>query len=118
VRPDRPRIIAPSYKWQALPALIAKDPYLASWNATIFQNATDFYNAVPVVYNMDRSPHESSGILDNARQTKERMKAWGYAYRMSNNTKWVDRAWTEIQVSIRLVASTVKAHVSAPELCR
>lgn len=40
----------------------------------------------------------SSGILDNAREIKMRIKAFSYAYRMSNNTKWVDRAWDEIQV--------------------
>jgi hypothetical protein len=40
----------------------------------------------------------SSGILDNAREIKMRIKAFSYAYRVSNNTKWVDRAWDEIQV--------------------
>jgi hypothetical protein len=94
VRTDRPRLIAPAYKWQALPTLIANDPYLKNWNNTIFGNATDYYNAPPVVYYMDGD----SGILDNAREVKQRMKAFGYAYRMSNSTKWVDRAMTELQV--------------------
>ena len=40
----------------------------------------------------------SSGILDNCRYVKERVKAWGYAYRMTNDTKWVDRTWQELQV--------------------
>lgn len=93
VRPDRPRLIAPSYKWQALPNLIANDPYLQSWNATIFGNATTYYPLPPVVYHLDGS----SGILDNAREIKMRIKAFAYAYRMSNDTKWVNRAWAEIQ---------------------
>lgn len=42
----------------------------------------------------------SSGILDNAREIKQRIKAFSYAYRMSNNTKWVDRAWDEIQACL------------------
>jgi hypothetical protein len=78
-----------------LPGLIANDPYLKSWNDTIFGNATTYYNAGNVTYFMDGD----SGILDNAREVKQRMKAWGYAYRMTNNTKWADRAMTELQVS-------------------
>jgi hypothetical protein len=39
-----------------------------------------------------------SGILDNAREIKMRIKAFAYAYRMTNATRWVDRAWEELQV--------------------
>jgi hypothetical protein len=38
-----------------------------------------------------------SGILDNAREVKMRIKAFAYVYRMTNDTKWVDRAWLELQ---------------------
>lgn len=93
VRSDRPRLIAPAYKWAALPNLIASDPYLSGWNASIFNNATQYYNLPPVVYHMDFS----SGILDNAREIKMRIKAFSYVYRMTNDTKWVDRTWTELQ---------------------
>ena len=95
VRPDRPRLIAPTYKWQALPNLIANDPYLSGWNTSIFNNASQYYNLPPVVYFMDGG----SGILDNAREIKMRVKAFSYAYRMSNDTRWVDRLWGELQVS-------------------
>ncbi|THH33428.1 hypothetical protein EUX98_g732 [Antrodiella citrinella] len=96
VRPDRPRLIAPSYKWAVLPGLIAADPYLTLWNNTIFGNATEYYSLPPVVYFMDGP----SGILDNAREIKMRLKAFSYVYRMTNDTKWVDRAWSEIQNAI------------------
>lgn len=96
MRSDRPRLIAPAYKWAALPQLISNDPYLKYWNDTIFENATEYYNLPPVVYFMDGD----SGILDNARQIKQRIKAFAYAYRMSNDTKWVDRAFLELQVSV------------------
>ncbi|KAJ7765415.1 chondroitin AC/alginate lyase [Mycena maculata] len=93
VRPDRPRLIAPAYKWAALPALIASDPYLTYWNASIFSNASQ-YDALPaVVYYMDGD----SGILDVARQVKQRVKAFGYVYRMTNDSHWVDRTWEELQ---------------------
>ncbi|KAJ7749532.1 chondroitin AC/alginate lyase [Mycena maculata] len=93
VRQDRPRLIAPAYKWAALPTLIANDPYLQGWNATIFGNATAYYSEPPVIYFLD----DSSGILDNARAIKERVKAFSYVYRMTNDTTWVNRLWEEIQ---------------------
>ncbi|KAI0785065.1 chondroitin AC/alginate lyase [Abortiporus biennis] len=96
VRPDRPRLIAPAYKWQALPQLIQSDPYLKQWNATIFGNATSYYPLPPVVYHMDGD----SGILDNAREVKMRVKAFAYVYRMTNDTKWVDRTWQELQNAV------------------
>lgn len=93
VRPDRPLLIAPAYKWQALPSLIQTDPYLNEWNNTIFGNATDYFALPPVIYFLDGD----SGILDNSRDVKRRLKAFAYAYLMSNDTRWVDRAWVEIK---------------------
>ncbi|KAF5323499.1 hypothetical protein D9611_005754 [Ephemerocybe angulata] len=92
-RTDRPRLFAPQYKWDALPNLIQNDPYLKAWNDTIFGNATTYLSQPPVVYFMDGD----SGILDNAREVKERIKAFGYAYRLTKDKKWSDRAWTELQ---------------------
>ncbi|KAI0639610.1 chondroitin AC/alginate lyase [Trametes polyzona] len=96
VRPDRPRLIAPSYKWQALPQLIQNDPYLKFWNETIFGNATQYYGLEPVQYHLDGG----SGILDNAREIKMRVKAFAYAYRMTNDTKWLDRTFSELQNAV------------------
>jgi hypothetical protein len=93
VRPDRPRLIAPSYKWQALPNLISNDPYLSFWNDSIFVNASQYMALPPVAYVMD----SGNGILDPARQVKQRVKAFSYAFRMTNDTTWVDRTWTELK---------------------
>lgn len=93
VRSDRPRLIAPSYKWAVLPQLIANDPYMASWNNSIFGNASTYNALPPVAYYLDGG----NGILDVARQIKQRVKAFSYVYRMTNDTKWVDRTWTELQ---------------------
>ncbi|TBU63749.1 chondroitin AC/alginate lyase [Dichomitus squalens] len=93
VRTDRPRILAPSYKWEALPNLIKNDPYFKFWNDTIFGNATAYFSLPPVVYHLDGG----SGILDNAREIKMRIKAFAYVYRMTNDTKWLDRTFTELQ---------------------
>lgn len=87
--------MAPAYKWQALPELIQSDPYLRGWNDTIFGNATEYASLPPVIYDMDGG----NGILDNARNVKMRIKAFSYAYRMTNDTTWAQRAWVELQVS-------------------
>lgn len=113
LRSDRPRLIAPQYKWNALPARIAKDPYLSSWNNTIFGNASAYYSLPPVVYHMDGA----SGILDNAREIKMRIKAFAYVARMTNDTKWVDRTWTEIQVGISLTSRTAWFISFVPSEC-
>jgi len=107
-RPDRPRLIAPAYKWQALPTLIQNDPYLKGWNDTIFGNATAYFSLDPVVYHLDGD----SGILDNARETKMRIKAFAYVYHMTNDTKWVDRCWAEVQVSF--VNLVIRRSLSRP----
>lgn len=94
-RPDRPRLIAPQYKWDALPNLIQNDAYLAKWNNTIMGNATTWRDMPNVPYVQDGGL-SGSGILDVSRQVKERMKAWGYAYRLTKDQAWVTRAWTEL----------------------
>ncbi|KAF8337998.1 chondroitin AC/alginate lyase [Cantharellus anzutake] len=96
VRSDRPRLIAPAYKWVALPSLIPQDPYLKSWNDTIFHNASVALAADPLVYAIDGGLG-GSGVLDVARQMKMRVKSLAYAYRMSNNTQYADRIFRELQ---------------------
>lgn len=51
----------------------------------------------PTVYAIDGGL-SGSGVLDVAREVQLRIKHWGYAYKLSNDTKWVDRAWQELQV--------------------
>jgi hypothetical protein len=106
-------LIAPAYKWNALPNLIKSDPYLKGWNDTIFGNATEYANRPAVVYFLDGD----SGILDNAREVKQRVKAFAYAYRMTNDTKWVDLTWRELQVRFLSFSCNVKltANRTLPE---
>jgi hypothetical protein len=83
------------------------------WNDTIFGNATTYHDLEPVVYHMDGS----SGILDNAREIKMRIKALAYAYRMTNDSKWVDRTWLEVAVSLAAVPFSVRLNVCVIECC-
>ena len=77
--------------------MIQNDAYLQSWNETIFGNATAYYDLPVVQYFMDGD----SGILDNAREIKMRVKAFAYAYRMTNDTRWLDRTFSELQVRVQ-----------------
>jgi hypothetical protein len=65
---DRPHLIAPKYKWDALPSCIANEPYLKLWNAIAY------YSLPPIVYHLDGA----DGILDNACEIKMRIKAFAY----------------------------------------
>lgn len=40
-----------------------------------------------------------SGVLDPAREIQLRMKHWAYAWRMTKDTKWSERAWLELQTA-------------------
>ena len=97
VRSDRPRLIAPKYKWDALPTIIKNDAYMAAWNASIFGNATALLTQDPLLYTEDGGL-TGSGVLDVARQLKTRIKSLAYAYRVSNETKYAQRAYRELQV--------------------
>lgn len=85
--------MAAEYQWDCLPSKIANDAYLTAWNASIFNNATRWASQDPVEYVMDGG----SGILDPARDVQQRLKAWAYAWRLSKDQKWVDRAFQEMQ---------------------
>ena len=95
-----PRLIAPGYKWTALTTggLIENDPYLKFWNETIVNNASSTLNDDPVAYIPDGGL-TGSGVLDPARRMKLKVKNWAYAYLVTNETKYADRVWLEVQVS-------------------
>ncbi|GAA5987256.1 hypothetical protein JCM11641_003383 [Rhodosporidiobolus odoratus] len=97
-RTTHPLLIAPDYKWSCLPKLIAGDSYMSYWNDTIFSNATAFYDLSPTHYSIDGGL-TGSGVLDVAREVQLRIKHWAYAYKLSNDTKWVDRVWREVQTA-------------------
>lgn len=71
---------------------------MSYWNDTIFTNATKFYETNPTNYSIDGCL-SCSGVLDVAREVQLKIKHWGYAYKISNDTKWADRAWRELEVS-------------------
>ena len=100
IRPDHPRLIAPAYKWACLPKLIQSDSYLSKWHAKIVSDAGKAYNAALVRYVYDGGP-SGSGVLDPARQVQMRIKLFAYMWRMTQDVKWVTRAWNELYVRAR-----------------
>lgn len=95
---EHPRLIAPQYQWDCLASKIQNDAYLTVWNYSIFQNATNWEKSDPVKYDVDGGL-SLSGILDVSRIVQQRIKAWGYAYRMTKDKKWSDRAYKEMQTA-------------------
>lgn len=63
------------------------------------KNAT-YYASLPLVVHVFDGGPAGSGILDPAREVKQRVKHFSYAYRRTNNTQWVDRLWQELQVRL------------------
>ncbi|WVR05880.1 hypothetical protein IAU60_002906 [Kwoniella sp. DSM 27419] len=91
--------LAPDYKWQALTGgLIANNPYFKQWNETIVNNASATLGDDPTPYTEDGGL-TGSGVLDVAREVKLKVKNWAYAYRVTNETKYADRVWLELQTA-------------------
>lgn len=100
---SHPRLGAPEYKWAALNAgLISDDPYIKYWNDQILANASATIGDAPVAYESDGDLASGSGVLDVARQMKVKVKNWAYAYRVTNETRYADRVFLELQVSRRI----------------
>ncbi len=69
---------------------------MRKWNDTIVANATGYLNLPLVPYKVDGA----SGVLDVARELKQRIKAYAYSFRVTGDKKWVSRTWDELQVRI------------------
>ncbi len=72
---------------------------MKSWNDTIMADANTWQGMDPVPYVIDGGLGKS-GVLDVARQVKMRVKVFAYAYRVTGQTSWADRAWKELQVRV------------------
>lgn len=90
--------MADSARWSCLPSQIQADAYLRSWDATIMANATRYAAMDPVQYTPDGGL-SGSGVLDVARELQLRTKHWAYAWRMTNDSQWVERTWQELLVA-------------------
>ncbi|SGZ33790.1 BQ5605_C041g11991 [Microbotryum silenes-dioicae] len=86
-------------KWDCVRNAIPNNYYLSFWNDTIFQNATKFYDLSPTNYTIDGGLgglHQDRGVLDVAREVQLRINIGPTLTAMTNDTKWVNRTWTEV----------------------
>lgn len=95
VQNSHPRLFATPEQWLGLPELIARDPFLARWNESIFDKAQALYEK-PTVNISSELRLRASGILDEAREVQLRIKNWAYVYRMTKHSRWKHRIWEEI----------------------
>ncbi|KAK5193551.1 hypothetical protein LTR92_006922 [Exophiala xenobiotica] len=93
---EHPRLFASGAQWDGLEAQISNNKYLQSWNKTIFDQANEFY-AESVIPYPDDCDVSVGCTLEVARYVQLRVKHWAYAYILTNDTKWVDRTWEELQ---------------------
>jgi hypothetical protein len=105
VRDSHPRLFATPDMWLKLPERIARDPYLARWNETIFDKAEELHGKPTVEITPDMRL-SGSGILDEAREVQLRIKYWAYVYRMTKGSRWKHRIWEEILAATK--SSTLK----------
>ncbi len=93
---DNPRLFASGDEWSDLPSRIKDNDYLQKWNKTIMEEATELYNDALIPY-PDDCDVSVGCTLEVARYIQRRVKHWAYAYILTNDTKWVDRTWDELQ---------------------
>ena len=86
--------------------LIDNDPYFKFWSETIINNASALIDNDTVPYNIDGGL-AGSGVLDVAREIKVRVKQWAYAYRVTNETRYADRVYRELQVCPLLIGTSM-----------
>ncbi|KAG8971092.1 hypothetical protein FRC05_011559 [Tulasnella sp. 425] len=69
---------------EQLPNLLASDPYMKQWNDAVIADAQKWQAIDPVPYDIDGGLGKSRA-LDVARQVKQRVKAFAYAYRVTRD---------------------------------
>ncbi len=92
-----PRLFATAERFNWLKQQVATNAsgQPAQWYATIYQQATNLFTAAPVTYLQD----ERGTILAESRLVKDRMYQLGIAWKISGNTNFPERAWTELNAA-------------------
>jgi autotransporter-associated beta strand protein len=92
-----PRLFATTERFNWLKQQVATNAagQPAQWYVTIYQQATNLFTAAPVTYLQD----ERGTILAESRTVKDRMYQLGIAWKISGNTNFPERAWTELNAA-------------------
>ena len=90
---QHPRILATASDWERIRNNIKTDSEFATWHKKVMGQADTKLNT-PVEYYHYES---QENLLQVARRFKEKMIYWGYAWKVTGDRKYVDRAWEEIK---------------------
>ena len=95
--PSHPRLFATAERFTWLRQQVATNSsgQPAKWYASLYQSATNLFTAAPVTYAQDNR----GTILDQSRMVKDRMYLLGLAWKISGDTNFAERAWTELSAA-------------------
>ncbi len=92
-----PRLLATAERFAWLRQQIATNGagQPAQWYASLLRSATNLFLAAPMTYVQDNR----GTILDKSRTVKDRMYLLGLAWKMTGDTNFPERAWTELNAA-------------------
>ena len=91
---QHPRILATADDWEQIKKNIQNYEEFSQWHKKIMAQADSKMNTDVEYYHQEIQEN----LLQVARRFKDKMLYWGYAWKMTGDRKYVDRAWEEIKV--------------------
>ena len=92
---SHPRVMANKEDFDALRKLYQSDNRYKAYADKYIEQADAYLKEDVCVYRFD----DAMRALTVARRVVARMRAWGYAYQITGDKKYVDRAWLEFQAA-------------------
>jgi len=94
---SHPRLFATEERFEWLRREIAANPagQPAQWYGSLYRSASDLFATPPVTYTKDNR----GTILTQSRNAQTRMYLLGLAWKMTGDTNFAERAWTELDAA-------------------
>jgi hypothetical protein len=93
LKPGHPRLLADQSTWNSLPQRIAGDAKLKPIADGVRAEADKMLTQEPSKYEIP----DGKRLLNTSRRVLTRSKALGMAYRLTNDAKYLDRLWQELE---------------------
>jgi hypothetical protein len=95
LRHDHPRVMLYQNSFDKVRTAISADPLLAGWHKDLIASADAILEEPPSEYVLP----DGVRLLSVSRRVRDRTMALGYAYHMTGDVKYKDRAWAELQAA-------------------
>jgi hypothetical protein len=95
LRPDHPRVLLRPDSFDKVRTAIQADRLLARWHADVIEQANAILKEPPSEYVIP----DGKRLLATSRRVRDRVLALAYAYHMTGDAKYRDRAWAELQAA-------------------